>query len=104
VTQFPGTVLYAIKCNPHPLVLKALYKGGIRHFVVDHSSELDKVLKETGEHRCISLKSSLTKPMNANFLGGSSPLRRRLRPPCDQLRMLRVACTALGGQLSQGWR
>jgi len=92
VTLFPGTVLYAIKCNPHPLVLKALYKGGtrhfdtaslpeiaqvretfhdaeayfmhpvkgraviksaykiygIRHFVVDHPSELDKVLKETG--------------------------------------------------------
>ncbi len=92
VTLFPGTVLYAIKCNPHPLVLKALYKGGIRHFdtaslpeiaqvretfndaeayfmhpvkgravirnayrvygirhfVVDHPSELDKVLEETG--------------------------------------------------------
>jgi ornithine decarboxylase len=92
VTQFPGTVLYAIKCNPHPLVLKALYRGGIRHFdtaslaeiaqvretfsdaeayfmhpvkgravirsayriygirhfVVDHPSELDKVVKETG--------------------------------------------------------
>jgi ornithine decarboxylase len=92
VTQFPGTVLYAIKCNPHPLVLTALYKGGIRHFdtaslaeiaqirelfsdadayfmhpvkgravirsayrvygirhyVVDHPNELDKVLKETG--------------------------------------------------------
>jgi len=92
VTQFPGTVLYAIKCNPHPLVLKALYRGGIRHFdtaslaeiaqvreafsdaeayfmhpvkgravirsayriygirhfVVDHPSELDKVLHETG--------------------------------------------------------
>jgi ornithine decarboxylase len=92
VTQFPGTVLYAIKCNPHPLVLTALYKGGIRHFdtaslaeiaqirelfsdgeayfmhpvkgravirsayrvygirhyVVDHPNELDKVLEETG--------------------------------------------------------
>ena len=92
VTQFPGTVLYAIKCNPHSLVLKSLYKGGIRHFdtaslpeiakvreifsdaeayfmhpvkgravirsayrvygirhfVVDHPSELDKVIEETG--------------------------------------------------------
>ncbi len=91
VSLFPGTVLYAIKCNPHPLVLTALYKGGIRHFdtaslaeiaqiretfsdadayfmhpvkgravirsayrvygirhyVVDHPSELDKVLAET---------------------------------------------------------
>lgn len=32
VENFPGRVLYAIKCNPHPLVLKALYKAGIRHF------------------------------------------------------------------------
>ncbi len=91
VNQFPGTVLYAVKCNPHPLVLDALYRGGIRHFdtaslpeiaqicesyddamayfmhpvksraviksaytvygirhyVVDHMAELDKVLEET---------------------------------------------------------
>lgn len=32
MTLFPGTVLYAVKCNPHPLVLKALYSAGIRHF------------------------------------------------------------------------
>ena len=31
VNQFPGTVLYAVKCNPHPMVLDALYRGGIRH-------------------------------------------------------------------------
>lgn len=30
--NFPGRVLYAIKCNPHPLVLEALYNAGIRHF------------------------------------------------------------------------
>lgn len=29
---FPGRVLYAVKCNPHLRVLKALYDGGIRHF------------------------------------------------------------------------
>lgn len=29
---FPGRVLYAVKCNPHPRVLKALWAGGIRHF------------------------------------------------------------------------
>lgn len=30
--HFPGRVLYAVKCNPHPLVLRALYDAGIRHF------------------------------------------------------------------------
>ncbi len=29
---FPGRVLYAVKCNPHPRVLKTLYDAGIRHF------------------------------------------------------------------------
>ena len=92
ISLFPGTVLYAVKCNPHPLILDALYKGGIRHFdtaslpeiaqicdtykdakayfmhpvkgraviksayrvygirayVVDHMSELEKVFQETG--------------------------------------------------------
>ena len=29
---FPGRVMYAVKCNPHLTVLKALYEAGIRHF------------------------------------------------------------------------
>ncbi|MDR3516160.1 MAG: type III PLP-dependent enzyme [Azospirillaceae bacterium] len=32
VRAFPGDVLYAVKCNPEPAVLRALYEGGIRHF------------------------------------------------------------------------
>lgn len=30
--QFPGNVLYAVKCNPDPSVLRGLWRGGIRHF------------------------------------------------------------------------
>jgi ornithine decarboxylase len=29
---FPGQTLYAVKCNPHPVILHALYEAGIRHF------------------------------------------------------------------------
>ncbi len=32
VNGFPGRVLYAVKANNHPLVIKALHAGGIRHF------------------------------------------------------------------------
>jgi len=32
VTAFPGDVLYAVKCNPDPAVLRALWEGGVRHF------------------------------------------------------------------------
>jgi ornithine decarboxylase len=32
VESFPGDVLYAVKCNPEPPVLRALWAGGVRHF------------------------------------------------------------------------
>jgi ornithine decarboxylase len=32
VAAFPGDVLYAVKCNPDPRVLRALWAGGIRQF------------------------------------------------------------------------
>ena len=32
VAAFPGDVLYAVKCNPDPAVLQAVWDGGVRHF------------------------------------------------------------------------
>lgn len=32
VAGFPGEVLYAVKCNPEPAVLRAVWEGGVRHF------------------------------------------------------------------------
>ena len=32
VADFPGDVLYAVKCNPEPAVLRAVWDGGVRHF------------------------------------------------------------------------
>ncbi|HLY54083.1 MAG TPA: type III PLP-dependent enzyme, partial [Stellaceae bacterium] len=32
VRGFVGDVLYAVKCNPEPAVLRALWQGGVRHF------------------------------------------------------------------------
>jgi Pyridoxal-dependent decarboxylase, pyridoxal binding domain len=32
VAGFPGDVLYAVKCNPDPAVLLAVWDGGVRHF------------------------------------------------------------------------
>lgn len=92
VAKFKGTVLYAVKANPHPLVIDSIFEGGVRHvdaasigeielvdrlqpdadisfnnpvkppaairraydefgvrdFVVDHHTELEKVDRETG--------------------------------------------------------
>jgi ornithine decarboxylase len=38
--HFPGKTLYAVKCNPHPLVLDALHLGGIRHYDVASLREI----------------------------------------------------------------
>jgi ornithine decarboxylase len=32
VEAFSGDVLYAVKCNPEPAVLRAVHAGGVRHF------------------------------------------------------------------------
>lgn len=32
VDAFPGDVLYAVKCNPEPCALRAIWNGGVTHF------------------------------------------------------------------------
>ncbi|ABS64502.1 Orn/DAP/Arg decarboxylase 2 [Parvibaculum lavamentivorans DS-1] len=52
VEGFPGTVLYATKCNPHPYVLKALSDAGIHHFDTASISEIAKVTELLPEAHC----------------------------------------------------
>jgi diaminopimelate decarboxylase len=43
IRRFPGTVLYAVKANPTPYVIKNLYAAGIRHFDVASLAEVELV-------------------------------------------------------------
>lgn len=43
VAEFPGDVLYAVKCNPDPAVLRALWDGGVRHFDCASPAEISLV-------------------------------------------------------------
>jgi ornithine decarboxylase len=43
VSAFPGDVLYAVKCNPEPAVLRALWAGGVRHFDCASPAEVSLV-------------------------------------------------------------
>ncbi|WP_114393731.1 type III PLP-dependent enzyme [Oleisolibacter albus] len=52
VTGFPGEVLYAVKCNPDPLVLQALWDGGIRHFDTASLAEIETVRRQFPEAGC----------------------------------------------------
>ena len=45
VECFPGDVLYAVKCNPEPRVLRALWAGGVRHFDCASLAEVKLVRK-----------------------------------------------------------
>lgn len=40
VQGFPGATLYAVKCNPEPAVLRALWRGGVRHFDCASAAEV----------------------------------------------------------------
>ena len=40
---FPGRIMYAVKCNPHPAVLQALFDAGVRHFDTASLTEIADV-------------------------------------------------------------
>ncbi|TDH64391.1 type III PLP-dependent enzyme [Dankookia rubra] len=40
VRGFPGETLYAVKCNPEPAVLRAVWEGGVRHFDCASATEV----------------------------------------------------------------
>ncbi len=53
VAGFPGEVLYAVKCNPEPAVLRAIWAGGVRHFDCASANEVALVrsmFPEAGIH------------------------------------------------------
>jgi ornithine decarboxylase len=46
VSQFPGQVMYAVKTNPEPFVLKTISKSGVKHFDVASLAEIELVARE----------------------------------------------------------
>ncbi|MBK1659225.1 type III PLP-dependent enzyme [Paracraurococcus ruber] len=53
VQGFPGRTLYAVKCNPDPAVLRAVWEGGVRHFDCASAAEVALVrsmFPEAGIH------------------------------------------------------
>jgi len=128
ISMFPGTVLYAVKCNPHPLVLDVLYRAGIRHFdtaslpeiaqicetypdahayfmhpvkgravitsayevygirhfVIDHESELAKIMDETGGDDVVIIVRMRT-PSSAKVLYDLSSKFGAMPPEAAQL-------------------
>jgi len=50
--NFPGRVLYAVKTNPHPKVLKTIIDSGIKNFDVASIKEIEDIRKISPEAKC----------------------------------------------------
>jgi len=50
--KFPGTILYAVKTNPHPEVLKTIIQNGINNFDVASIKEIEDIRKISPEAKC----------------------------------------------------
>ena len=50
--KFPGKILYAVKTNPHPTIIKTILKSGIDQFDVASSEEIKIVRKFSQSAKC----------------------------------------------------
>ena len=50
--KFPGKILYAVKTNPHPDVLKAIVESGIQNFDVASIKEIEDIRRISPDAKC----------------------------------------------------
>ena len=50
--RFPGKILYAVKTNPHPVVLQTLLDSGIKHYDVASIKEIETIKNLNPEIEC----------------------------------------------------
>tara|TARA_Y100001970_G_scaffold116858_1_gene145494 strand:- start:350 stop:1528 length:1179 start_codon:yes stop_codon:yes gene_type:complete len=55
--KFPGKILYAVKTNPHPFVIKTLFESGINNFDVASIKEIETIKKINSDAKCSFMHS-----------------------------------------------
>ena len=50
--KFPGKILYAVKTNPHPEVLKTIVESGIKNFDVASIKEIEDIKNINPNAKC----------------------------------------------------
>ena len=50
--NFPGDILYAVKTNPHPVIIKTLIDSGIDQFDVASIEEIEQIRKFSSSAKC----------------------------------------------------
>ncbi len=63
--KFPGKILYAVKTNPHPLVLKTIVESGINDFDIASIKEVEAIRSVSPDAKCsymhtVKSKESIT--------------------------------------------
>ena len=66
IEQFPGTTLYAVKCNPHPAVLRALHAGGVHAFDTASLGEIARVAETFDAAECFFMHPVKPRPAIAS--------------------------------------
>ncbi|MBK1697896.1 type III PLP-dependent enzyme [Rhodovibrio salinarum] len=66
VEAFPGTALYAVKCNPHPAVLRALHAGGVHAFDTASLGEIARVAETFDAAECFFMHPVKPRPAIAS--------------------------------------
>jgi len=52
LNKFPGNVLYAVKTNPHPLILKTIVESGVNNFDVASINEIKTIKNISKSAKC----------------------------------------------------
>ncbi len=55
--KFPGKILYAVKTNPHPFIIKTLFESGITNFDVASIKEIETIKKISPNAKCSFMHS-----------------------------------------------
>jgi ornithine decarboxylase len=63
--NFPGDILYAVKTNPHPIIIKSLIDSGINQFDVASIEEIKQIRKFTSTAKC-SFMHTVKSPESIN--------------------------------------
>ena len=77
--KFPGKVLYAVKTNPHPEVLKTIVKSGINNFDVASVEEI-KTIKVINPEAIRNLSEYVHFPSSSDDVEPSIDSRRDSQP------------------------
>jgi ornithine decarboxylase len=95
LADFPGDVLYAVKCNPDPAVLRALWDGGVRHFDCASLPEI-RIVRDMFPHAEIHFMHPVKARFAIREAWAQHDVRDFVLDSADELAKIRTETTATG--------